>query len=133
MADGTTKSKPASAPNFYSAAGQMYSGASGASGAKPGADAAATGEKVKNVTALLEVVKKIDKMETDPANKELTQQMVTLVEQYMTKLQPTGATPAAGATTGAAEGMSPGAAAAGGAGPSTGAGAGGGGMAAMGM
>jgi len=120
MTDSTSSRKP-SLPNVYSAIGAMpgYAGGDKAAGKPGGADAAATGEKVSTAVALLEVVKKMDKLETDPANKELIQQMVTLAQQYVDKVQ--GKPASAAATTGATEGMSPAAAA------TTGAGAGAGG------
>lgn len=95
---GGSKSK--SLPNFYSAVGGMDK-YSGASGAKPPAQSAAdNGEKVKNVTTLLEVIKKMDALESDPENKKLLEQVAGLVEQYMSKLQP-GAGPGAGTMGGA--------------------------------
>ena len=86
---GGSKSK--SLPNFYSAVGSMdkYSG-NAANAKSPASSAADSGEKVKNVTTLLEVVKKMDAQESDPENKKLLEQVATLVEQYMTKLQPGG-------------------------------------------
>lgn len=113
-------------PNFYSQVGDMYAGG-GAGKPKPaaGADSA---EKVTNVKALLEVFKKMDKMESDPAAKDIIQQMATLAQSYMDKVQGTGGAgagatpPAAGTATGTEAGMSPGAAASG----AGGAGAGGG-------
>ena len=85
---GSPKSK--SLPNFYSAVGGMdkYSGTGNAAGKSPASSAADSGEKVKNVTTLLEVIKKMDAQEYDPENKKLLEQVAGLVEQYMTKLQP---------------------------------------------
>ena len=95
---GGSKSK--SLPNFYSAVGGMdkYSGSAAAK--SPASSAADSGEKVKNVTTLLEVVKKMDAQESDPENKKLLEQVATLVEQYMTKLQPGGDKSKTGAATG---------------------------------
>jgi hypothetical protein len=109
-------------PNFYSQVGDMYAGG-GAGKPKPAAGADA-GEKVTNVKALLEVFKKMDKMENDPAAKDIIQQMATLAQSYMDKVQGGGAgagtpPPAAGTSTGTEAGMSPGAAAGAGAGGGT--------------
>jgi len=125
MADNpsTSGGKSKSLPNFYSAVGGMdkYSGAGGPGGAKPPATSAAdSGEKVKNVTTLLEVVKKMDAQESDPENKKLLEQVAGLVEQYMTKLQPGGDKAKTGAPAGGEAG---GAGAAGAAGSTGGGGA----------
>jgi hypothetical protein len=91
MADTpSTSGKSKSLPNFYSAVGGMdkYSGGAGGAGKSSTQSAADAGEKVKSVTTLLEVVKKMDAMENDPENKKLLEQVAGLVEQYMTKLQP---------------------------------------------
>lgn len=110
---GSDKSK--TLPNFYSAVGGMdkYSGKQPA--ASPAQSAADAGEKVKNVTALLEVVKKMDAMESDPENKKILEDIVQKVEMYMTKLQPGGADKAGGGA-GGAGGEAGGAGAAGGTG-----------------
>ena len=85
---GGSKSK--SLPNFYSAVGGMDKYSGNSAGKSPASSAADSGEKVKNVTTLLEVVKKMDAQESDPENKKLLEQVAGLVEQYMTKLQPGG-------------------------------------------
>lgn len=128
MPDATSSSgsKSKNLPNFYSAVGGMdkYSGAGagGASAGKSPASAAAdSGEKVKNVTALLEVVKKMDAQESDPENKKLIEQMVSLVEQYMTKLQPGAGAAGKDKTAGAASADAAGAGGAGAAGGGPGA------------
>ena len=88
---GSGGGKSKSLPNFYSAVGGMdkYSG-NAANAKSPASSAADSGEKVKNVTTLLEVVKKMDAQESDPENKKLLEQVASLVEQYMTKLQSGG-------------------------------------------
>jgi hypothetical protein len=124
MADNpsTSGGKSKSLPNFYSAVGGMdkYSGASGGGGKPPASSAADSGEKVKNVTTLLEVVKKMDAQETDPENKKLLEQVAGLVEQYMTKLQPGGDKAKTGTPTGGEAGGAGAAGAAGGAGATVG-------------
>lgn len=112
--------KSKSLPNFYSAVGGMDKYSGNAAGKSPASSAADSGEKVKNVTTLLEVVKKMDAQESDPENKKLLEQVASLVEQYMTKLQPGGDKSKTGASTGT--GGEAGGAGAGGAG-SAGAGA----------
>jgi len=102
MADTTKSGQAKSLPNFYQAAGQMdaYSGtgAGKSANAKSAADA---GEKVASVKTLLEVVRKMDGMEQDPEAKKLLEQVVSLVEQYMEKVQPgAGKGSAAGAGAG---------------------------------
>ena len=122
MADpNTSGGKSKSLPNFYSAVGGMdkYSGDGGGGAKSPASSAADSGEKVKNVTTLLEVVKKMDAQESDPENKKLLEQVASLVEQYMTKLQPGGDKAKTGAPTGGEAGG--GAGAAGGAGGGAGA------------
>lgn len=73
------------APNFYEVAATMS--APGTRGAKapgtPGASGADATEKAQNVRALLEVFKKMDKLESDPAAKDIIQQMSTLAQKYM--------------------------------------------------
>jgi hypothetical protein len=107
-------SKSKSLPNFYSAVGGMdrYSGKQPP--ASPATSAADSGEKVKNVTTLLEVIKKMDAQESDPDNKKLLEQVAGLVEQYMTKLQPGGDKAKTGAPTGGEAGAGAGAGAGGG-------------------
>lgn len=99
------------APNFYESAASM-----GAmpGGAKP--DDADKGKKSENVAALLQVVQRIDSMEKDPDLKQLTQQIVSMTQQYMDKLQGGGKGPAGSAPPPAptADGAAAGAAAAGG-------------------
>src|ERR1039457_626424 len=86
MAD---KSKPGAgnppSPSFYSAAAGM----DGKKPADPGAGTSAgqAGEKVKNVKVLLEVFDKMDKLEQEPENKTLIQQMVDMAKQYLNKLE----------------------------------------------
>lgn len=116
MALPDSKSK---APNFYENAASMGPGAPGGAGGQPpkaggGGD---SGEKVKNVTALLEVVQRLDKIEQDPELKKITQDIVSKTQEYMNKLQggakPAGAAPPPSPT---GEGAAPGAEAAAGGG-----------------
>lgn len=84
--------KKTQAPNFYQAAAGMSMpgggpGGPGGAGSKPGTGAAASGEKVNNVRTLLEVFRKMDKLETDPDAKALIQQMADTAQQYMDKIQ----------------------------------------------
>lgn len=117
---GSSKSK--SLPNFYSAVGGMDKYSGNAAAKSPASSAADSGEKVKNVTTLLEVVKKMDAQESDPENKKLLEQVASLVEQYMTKLQPGGDKSKTGAAAGGEAGGTGGAgSASGGAGSSAGA------------
>lgn len=110
---GGSKSK--SLPNFYSAVGGMDKYSGNAAAKSPASSAADSGEKVKNVTTLLEVVKKMDAQESDPENKKLLEQVASLVEQYMTKLQPGGGDKSkTGAATGGEAGGAGGAGTAGG-------------------
>lgn len=87
-------------PNFYEAMSDM--GAYGGNGPKPGTGSSAAGgppsaEKQQTAIALLEVVQKMERMETDPANKDLLQQMVQIAQQYMDKISPgSGKTPGTG-------------------------------------
>ena len=103
-------SKSKSLPNFYSAVGGMdkYSGKPGGDSASPAKSADDSGEKVKNVTVLLEVVKKMDAAESDPENKKILEGIVQQVEMYMTKLQPGGAGAGKAGAAGAAPGGSAG-------------------------
>lgn len=90
MADNSKSSKKDKAPNFYEAAAQM-SGVDGKGAAAGGpAPAADPAEKVTNVQALLEVFKKMDKIENDPDAKALIQQMSEIAQQYLTKVQTPG-------------------------------------------
>jgi hypothetical protein len=88
MPDDKPKSGSPPAPSFYAKAGEMAA-AQGAGGDKPGAGTPAgqSGEKVKNVKTLLEVFEKMDKLEQDPENKTLIQQMSDMAKQYMQKLE----------------------------------------------
>lgn len=106
------------APNFYENAASMSGpGAPGGPGGQPKPDAAASGEKVQNVKALLEVFKRMDKLEQDPDAKGMIQQMAQMAQQYMDKVQgggkPAGAAPPPAPTS---EGAAPGAEAAAGGG-----------------
>ena len=101
------------APNFYqTAAGMSGSQAPGAAGAGAGgsgagatsAASAGKGEKIANIRALLEVFKKMDSIESDPAAKDIIAQMATLAEKYMTQIE--GGAAGAGAGAGAGTGGS---------------------------
>ncbi len=127
MANRDDKSK---APSFYEAAAAMGGGAGkggpaggGAGAGANAAGAAGAGEKVQNVKALLEVFKKMDKLESDPVAKDIIQQMSSLAQKYMDTVQGGGApgTPPPSAT-------SDGAAGGGESAPGGGAGGAGGGM-----
>src|ERR1700675_1959954 len=95
MPDDKSKSGSPPAPSFYAKAGEM------AAADKRGAGAVTaqgqSGEKVKNVKTLLEVFDKMDKLEQDPENKTLIQQMADMAKQYMTKLEGGGKPGPAGA------------------------------------
>ena len=103
MADSSSssgKSGKTKAPNFYEAAASMPGAAGGGDkGAAGGGSAASMSEKVSNVQALLEVFKKMDKLETDPDAKGMIQKMSDLAQEYINKIQKpaTGAAPATGA------------------------------------
>lgn len=110
------KSKPA--PNFYSALADSAGGGAGGPGAgmspgqsKPGTDAGKKGEKAQNIATLLEVFKKMDAMEDDPANKDILQKMLDLGMQYKTRIEGGGG---AGAGPGAGPSAEPGGPGAGG-------------------
>ena len=131
MAD--SKSKPSfsgasgapPAPSFYSAAAGMKPG--GDQSAVAGTSAGQSGEKVKNVQVLLEVFDKMDKLEQDPSNKKLIQEMVDKAKEYLQMLEGKGtkttSQPAIGeAGSGGGVGMAGGPGA--GMGPEAGAGAG---------
>jgi len=121
MADATTSRK---LPNFYSAAGQMeaYNPASASPSKSPNPSSGQTSDnKLATATTLLEVVKKMDTQEQDPAAKKILQDMVSLAEQYMSKVQGGGGAKAAGEGSGA-EGPGAGAGAGAGAGGAGGAG-----------
>ena len=127
MADSKSKS---GAPNFYSALAESAGGGGGAPGtgagagagmspgqSKPGTADGKKGEKVQNIATLLEVFKKMDAMEDDPANKDLLQQMLNLGMQYKTRIEGgggAGAGAGAGAEAGASAGTPPGGGAGGG-------------------
>lgn len=114
------------ARNFYeAAAGMAMGGPGGSSPAPKPAGAGDTGEKVSNVKALLEVFKKMDKLEADPEAKALIQRMSEIAQEYMQKVQGGGAGGAA--TAPAAGGMAPDA----GMGPGAAAGPGAGGAGAL--
>ena len=113
MADSKSKS---GAPNFYSALAESAGGGGGAPGtgagagagmspgqSKPGTADGKKGEKVQNIATLLEVFKKMDAMEDDPANKDLLQQMLNLGMQYKTRIEGGGGV-GAGAEAGAPPG-----------------------------
>jgi hypothetical protein len=102
MADNSSsgsKSGKTKAPNFYEAAASMPGAAGGGAGGDKGGSAASMSEKVSNVQALLEVFKKMDKLETDPDAKGMIQKMSDLAQEYINKIQKpaTGAAPATGA------------------------------------
>jgi len=91
MAD---KSK-SSAPNFYSTLAESAGGRAPVAGgpggmspaqSKPGTDSGKKGEKAQNIATLLEVFKKMDAMEDDPAGKDLLQQMLNLGMKYKTMI-----------------------------------------------
>lgn len=89
-------------PNIYQQASEMEMGAGGKGAppggpggggtppvgepGKPGTPAGQSGEKVKNVQVLLDVFKKMDSQEQDPALKDMIRQMSDIAEQYMSKL-----------------------------------------------
>lgn len=86
MADD--KSKPSGSPpkpSFYSAAASMEGKKPNPVGA--GTPAGQSGEKVKNVQVLLEVFDKMDKLEQDPSNKKLIQEMVDKAKEYLQMLE----------------------------------------------
>lgn len=87
-ANSGSKSGAKSAPNFYSAVGGMDKYANPGESKSPAKAADDSGEKVKNVTTLLEVLKKMDALESDPENKKLLESAAQNIEQYMAKLQP---------------------------------------------
>lgn len=103
MPSADPKSK---APNFYENAASMSMPGAAAGGAGKPPDAAASGEKVQNVKALLEVFSRMDKLEQDPEAKGMIQQMSSLAQQYMDKIQgggkPQGAAPPPAADAGGA-------------------------------
>jgi hypothetical protein len=117
-----SKSSGKNLPNIYSAASGMDGYSDKPGGKSPAKPAEDSGEKVRNVTTLLEVIKKMDAAESDPENKKLLEQVAGLVEQYMGKLQPGGAGGAGASASGAGKpGGSPaGATGAGGAGATVG-------------
>ena len=55
-------------------------------------------DKVQSVTTLLEVLRKMERGESDQDAKDLLQQMASLAEQYMQKISPSGGKTAGTAT-----------------------------------
>jgi hypothetical protein len=124
MAD--PKSKTA-APNFYSTLADSAAGGAGGAGggpgmspdqSKPATQSGAKGEKAQNIATLLEVFKKMDSMEEDPAGKDILQQMLNLGMKYKAMVDGGAGSAATGAAASAGAG---GPAGAGPAGPGAGA------------
>jgi hypothetical protein len=97
---GTSGGPPA--PSFYSAAAGMKPGGAGDQPPGAGTSAGQSGEKVKNVQVLLEVFDKMDKLEQDPTNKKLIQEMVDKAKEYLQMLEGKGTKPTSMPATGEA-------------------------------
>ena len=86
MADDKSKSGSPTKPSFYSEQGKMAA----AEGNKPAGSntpAGQSGEKVKNVEVLLEVIQKMDKLEQDQDGKAMIQAMADAAKKYLDKLK----------------------------------------------
>jgi hypothetical protein len=86
MADDKSKSGAPPKPSFYSEAGKMAA----ADASKPAGSntpAGQSGEKVKNVEVLLEVIQKMDKLEQDQDGKAMIQAMADAAKKYLDKLK----------------------------------------------
>jgi hypothetical protein len=79
----------------------------GAKGGEAGASGAGSEEKKQILTTLLEVYKKWDKLESDPAGKDIISQMVALAEKYKKDVLKEGAGPAGGPPAGGGEAPPP--------------------------
>jgi hypothetical protein len=92
----------AAPPSIYSNMSEMAMKGGGAAklpdakGGEAGASGAGSEEKKQILTTLLEVYKKWDKLESDPAGKDIISQMVALAEKYKKEVLKEGAGPAGG-------------------------------------